>query len=72
MGNRRLVPAPAPAGPPQVTNAEGISTYHLILQAGPDEKAQRGVLWILDRIGPDAAKAPIMVRWLQGALGVNG
>ncbi|PNW72997.1 hypothetical protein CHLRE_14g614850v5 [Chlamydomonas reinhardtii] len=43
-------------------NREGVSVYHLMLQAGPEDRSQRGVLWILDHISADDARVGIKVK----------
>ncbi|KAG2423290.1 hypothetical protein HXX76_015439 [Chlamydomonas incerta] len=43
-------------------NHEGVSVYHLMLQAGPEDRSQRGVMWILDHISADDARVGIKIK----------
>ncbi|KAG2491133.1 hypothetical protein HYH03_010576 [Edaphochlamys debaryana] len=43
-------------------NAEGVSTYHLFLQAGPEERSQEGVLAMIEKIGAEGAATPIKTK----------
>ncbi len=65
----------SPCPSTQTPNGDGVTVYHLMLRAGPDERSQEGVLWILGRIGAEEAKTPIKVRglagrWVSGPVGM--